>query len=208
MVEIGPYLVGGPADIGWPDGLMCLLGIGGLCLVNTWFFRDISRAIARTNIITQCGDGLGAKLNPISSHIGDQTGGLTANVDTFIELLGNLHGPASGETKFPGCFLLQCRGGKRRGRITADAFGLNILDEQRAAVDFCNRCQRLVFGADAQLVQLLAVQMGQPGVKIATIGLPQFGLHTPIFMADKRLDLCFTLTDQSKGNRLYAAGGT
>ena len=64
MVEIGPHLVRGPVDIGRSDGLVRFLCIRSLRLVDTVFFRDISRAIAGADIIAQCGDGLRASCTP------------------------------------------------------------------------------------------------------------------------------------------------
>ena len=50
---------------------------------------------------------LHAHLHAIGSHIGDQAGNLAANIDPFIQLLGNLHGSAGRKAQLARGFLLQ-----------------------------------------------------------------------------------------------------
>ena len=63
----------------------------------------------------------------ISSHIGNQTRhSLTAQFNTFIELLGHHHGFPGGKPQLSCCILLQAGGSKRSCCLTAALSFLNL----------------------------------------------------------------------------------
>ena len=98
MVQKRPHLVRVTGNLGWADGFMRLLRVGGFGFVDARCIWQVMFAITLVNILPDRGNRLAAKLNTIGTHIGDQTGGLTANIDAFIEFLGNLHRAAGGKT--------------------------------------------------------------------------------------------------------------
>ena len=73
------------------------------------------------NRLTDVADCFLTELDTIV-RIGDQPRCLTADIDPFIEFLGNAHGPAGTEAELAAGFLLQCRCGERRLRVLFDTF--------------------------------------------------------------------------------------
>ena len=75
---------------------LCICRFG---FVKPRLFRHIAGAEAAANIVSDGANCLSAKLHPIGSHIGDQTGCFAADIDALIEFLRNLHCPAGGKPK-------------------------------------------------------------------------------------------------------------
>ena len=96
LVEIQPlaHLIRMPPDRGRPDRFMGFLCIRGFGLIDTWFLRHKLSTDSLANGVSYLADGLKAHLHTICPHIGNQASGLTAQVDTFIKFLCNLHCPA------------------------------------------------------------------------------------------------------------------
>ena len=94
MIEKGLHLFWVTRYGCWPDGLVRFLRIRGFGFVNPRRIRHIARAKSVTDITSDSGNGLIAKLNTICPHIGNQAGCLATYIDAFIEFLRNLHCPA------------------------------------------------------------------------------------------------------------------
>ena len=75
---------------------LCICRFG---FVHPRLVRCIAGAEAAANIVSDGANCLSAKLHPIGSHIGDQTGCFAADIDALIEFLRNLHCPAGREPK-------------------------------------------------------------------------------------------------------------
>ena len=75
---------------------LCIRGFG---FVNTRFIRHIACAKPAADIVSDGGDCLVAKLYTICPHIGNQACCLASYIDTFIQLLRNLHRPAGRKSK-------------------------------------------------------------------------------------------------------------
>ena len=71
---------------------MGLLRILGLARIEARLFRKIAVAEAGADLRARRIDGFTGHLYAVGSHIGDETHGLAADVDTLIELLRHLHG--------------------------------------------------------------------------------------------------------------------
>ena len=76
-------------------GFLCVLGFG---LVDPSGGGKVRLAKLRGDDVAGLCDGFRGDLNAVCTHIGDETGCLPANFDTFIKALGHLHCTAGRET--------------------------------------------------------------------------------------------------------------
>ena len=86
---------------------MRLLGVLGLGLVVTRSLGDIFAAKTTGDDLARLYEGFRRGLDTVGPHIGDQTNGLAANIDAFIELLSCLHGALGREAELARGLLLQ-----------------------------------------------------------------------------------------------------
>ena len=145
-------------------------------------------------------------LHAVGSHVGDQAGGLAVDVDAFVQALRQAHGLLRAEAQFAGGFLLQGGGGERRRRVALDAFALDRTDGEGAGFDGGLRRHGQGFVVQVELVEALAVQMGQAGGEGRVAGGEEQRLDRPVFAGAENLDLGFAVADQAEGDGLHAAG--
>ncbi len=117
-LEVPLDLVRCPAWIRGPDSLMCFLRVLGLGRVFARNRGQIGLAIVLQDCVASCGNCLASHVHAVGPHVGDEAHGLPANINAFVELLGNLHCPRRGKAKLARCFLLQCRSPEGRERMT------------------------------------------------------------------------------------------
>ena len=158
------------AQLFWMGGQTCrahrfmgFLCIGSLGFIDAWFFRQICLAKSVCDNRTGGLNRLIAHLHTICAHIGDKASGFRADIDTLIQLLGNLHGAAGREAELARGFLLQGRGGERGSRIAAGAFGFNCANLPAGRLDAGGNGVCLLLASNRELFHLLAIQTGQPG---------------------------------------------
>ncbi len=96
---------------------MRFLRVLGLGLVLARRVRHVGVAVILADHLARLGDRLRRDLHAVGSHIGDEAGGLAADVDAFIEPLRDAHGVRRREAELAAGFLLQGRGGEGRLRI-------------------------------------------------------------------------------------------
>ena len=197
--------VGRPRGVGRSDRLVRLLGVRGGGAVDPRRIGKVAVAKTLADLAAHAGDGLAAELNTVGPHVGDQAGGLAADIDAFIKPLRDLHCPAGRKAELSRGFLLQRRGGERRFRIFTDAAGLDVRDLQSLGLDGGGGGDGLGLGADIQLAKLLAIQMGEARLEISPVSLSKLGLDGPVFLRDEGLDGGFALADQTQRHRLHAA---
>ena len=92
-------LIGLPPEIRRPDRLVRLLGVLGLRLVHARRLRHVALAELCLDLAARRRDCLGYDLHAVRSHISNEAHGLAADVDAFIEALGDLHGLTRGEAQ-------------------------------------------------------------------------------------------------------------
>ena len=86
-------------------------------------------------MVADRGDRLARHLHAVGPHVGDQAGGLAADIDALVELLRQPHGLLRAEAELARGLLLQRRGGERRVRIALDALLLDRADVEAAGLD-------------------------------------------------------------------------
>ena len=67
--------------------------------IDPWRIWQVFVAKTLSDFLSDGRNSLAAKLNPVSSHVGDQAGRLRPDIDAFVELLGNLHSTAGRKAK-------------------------------------------------------------------------------------------------------------
>jgi hypothetical protein len=103
--------------------------------------------------------------------------------------------------------LLQGRGGEGRQRVAPRAF----LFDRRDAVRIARRDRRdgaLGGGliAEVELVELLAVEMGEAAGEALAGRRTELAVDGPVFLRLEALDLVLALADDAQRHRLHAAG--
>ena len=105
------------------DGFVRILRVL-LRLVGVGRLRQELRAVFLPNQLAHFGQRFIGNAGGVGTHVGDQTNrALVAEIDAFIQPLGDHHGALHAETQLARGILLELAGGKRRSR-TATAFAL------------------------------------------------------------------------------------
>ena len=180
---------------------MSLLGILGLGFINPDFIRQVFGTVAFTDQCANFIQCLGCECDRVGTHVGDQTDTalvLVGGLKTFIQTLCRHHRTLRREAELTRRFLLQCRGRKRRGRIT-----LALLLGDAAYADFAvSRSQqcvaysiRLLFINKAELLDLFVLIFSQTGGKAGRL-LVDGGFNRPVFLFLERINFFFTLDNQ------------
>ena len=185
-------------------GLLRVFGFGDV------FARrhgDVIRAEIGFDLAPDGGDGLFRKLHAVGSHVGDETHGVAADVDAFIELLRQAHGLLRGEAELAAGLLLQSGGDERRRRVALGAFFVNLGDGEGAGFDGFLGGQCLGFVVEVELFELLALVMRQAGGEGGAGRGDHAGFDGPVFAGFENLDFGLALADEAERDRLHAAGG-
>src|SRR5690606_11771083 len=126
--EVARRLLRAQAEVGWADGLVGLLRVLGLALVSAGLVRHIGLAeVFRDDRARAC-NRLAAQRHAVRTHVGDEAGGLAADGDALIQLLGDAHGLRGREAQLARGLLLERRGNEWRIRIAADRLLLDRFD--------------------------------------------------------------------------------
>ncbi|MFK4666672.1 hypothetical protein ABIF76_007526 [Bradyrhizobium ottawaense] len=206
-VELAAHAVGAAGHVGRTDRFVRFLGVLGLGLVLARSVRHIGVAVILTDHLARLGDRLGGDLHAVGTHVSNESGGLAADVDAFIEALGDAHRVRRRKAVFAAGFLLQRRGGEGRLRIAPG--GLRVYRGHGVG----GRLQRLleVFGfragSDVEALDLLAVRAHETGLERIAARGEQGRDQRPIFTRDEFLDLELAVADEAQRHRLHAAGG-
>ena len=187
---------------------MRFLRILRLDLEVAWLGQAGGSAVALDDHIAQLGDRVLRQVHGVGTHVGDQTDGLAADVDTFIQLLRRAHRALGGEAELAVAVLLQ-RGRRewRAGRALALLL-LDLGDLQAAARRFGDRpLGRFgsAFVAERELLDLDAIELEQAGAERGAV-LFGAGVERPVFLRLERADLFLAFADQAQCRALHAAG--
>ena len=120
-------------------------------------------------------------LHAVGSHIGDETGGLAADIDAFIEPLRDAHGVRGREAELAAGFLLQGRGGEGRLRVALRRLGFDGCDREAGGLDRLLEILGFRAGADVEALDLLAVGADQPRLERLAARRRQSRDQRPIF---------------------------
>ena len=194
------------AELGRADRLVGLLGVLRLGGVEARLVRDVPRAEGRLDRLTRRLDRLGSDLHAVGTHVGDQADGLAADIDAFIEPLRDLHRAGGREAELGGGRLLQRRGGEGRTRVAAGGLRLDAVDAIGRAFQHRAHQRRPRLVADRHLLQLVAVERGQPGAELVAARRREQGAQLPVFLRLEDLDLRLAIADEAQRHGLDAAG--
>ena len=186
---------------------MRLLGVLGLGAVPSRLFREVGLAEVAGDQPARRGNGLLGDLHAVGAHVGDEPHGLAAQVDAFIELLGQAHGAGGAEAQLARGLLLQGGGGERRLRVAARPLGLDVRHgEGPGRAELLAGPLRRRGVAQVEALELAAVQLGQAGGEGLSPRGFEAGLDGPVLLRPEGLDLGLPLADQAQGDRLDPAG--
>src|SRR5260370_412232 len=101
-------------------------------------------------------------LHAVGSHIGNETGGLAADIDALVEPLRDPHGVCRRKTELAAGFLLQGRSGEGGLRIAPRRFCLDRGNREAGGLDRLLEVFGFRAGADVEPLDLLAVAAHQP----------------------------------------------
>ena len=150
-------------------------------------------------------DRLGREVDAVGAHISDETGRAVADIDAFIEALGDLHGARRREAELARRFLLQGRGGEGRIRVALDRLQFDRGDREQRLLERGLEGFGLRARADVEPVDLLAVGADQPGREGRLRFRPQMGDDRPIFARNELFDLKLAVADDAQRDRLHPA---
>ena len=179
-----------------------------LALVLARRFRHVGVTVILANDFARLRDGRIVDLHAVGSHIGDETGGLAADIDAFIEPLRDPHGVRRRKTEFAAGFLLQCRGGERRLRIAPRRPCLDAGNREAGRLDRFLEIFGFRARANVEALNLLAVGADQPRLECFGARGRHGRDQRPVFARDEFFDLQFAVADQPQCHRLHSAGGT
>ena len=206
VIQVFRDISRGAVDVRGSDRFVGFLGVLRLGAVFARGLGQVVQAELLTHMATDGADRLLGQLHAVGPHVADQAGGLTADFHTFIELLGDPHSSLGTKAQLAAGVHLERAGHERRLRVALDPAALDAEDAEIAGFDGFLRRSRLVGIVDVELVELLAVQMGQPGGERRASGRREMRLDRPVFARLERLDLGFALADQPQGDGLHPAG--
>ena len=204
-IEVTGDCIGQPVECGGADGFMRFLRILRLAGIGARHPRQVAFAIFGADHAAGIADTFGRHLHTIGSHVGDETGGFAADVHALIKLLRHLHRALGVEAQFAGGFLLQGRGDEGRRGVALDRFAFHLADVEILRLDQGDRACCIGFAAKRQLVELLAVQLGQARGEVA-LRHCHIGVDRPVFLGAESLDLQLAFTDQAQRHRLHPPG--
>ena len=207
-VEVGRDVLRRAEEIRRADRLVRFLGVLGLRRIDARAGRDVRRAVLGLDQAAGLADRLRRELHAVGTHVGDEADRLAADVDAFVQALGDAHGGGGAEAELARGFLLQGRGDEGRRRVAPDLPTVNRRHREGAALDLALGLLGTFLRVEVELVELSAVEMGEAGLQHLLLGGAEIGVDRPVLAALEDLDLGFALTDQAQRDRLYASGRT
>ena len=206
-VQVTGHVGRAAEDVGRANGLVRLLSVLRLGLVRARRGRAIGGAELPFDQAPTGGDRLVGHLHAVGAQVGDEADGLAADGHPFVEPLRHLHGAPCLHAELARRFLLQGRGGERRGGMAARLLPRHAPDGVGPRLYALDRGPCGGFVGERHLVQLPAVEMGELGHHRGAPGGAEDSAHAPVLAGDEVLDVRFPLANQPERHRLDAAGG-
>ena len=205
VIEPPAHLGGAARQVGRADRFMRFLRVLGLGLILARRVRHIGIAVILADHLARLHDRRIVDLHAIGTHIGDEAGGLAADVDAFIQPLRDPHGMRRRKAELAAGFLLQRRGGEGRLRIAPRRFCLDRGDREVRGLDRLFEIFGLGAGADIEPLDLLAVGADQTRLEGVAARRRQRCDQRPVFARNEFFDFEFAVADQAQRHRLHAA---
>ena len=190
-------------EIGRADRFVGFLGVLRGRLIDPRLIGQIFLAVLLADQLAAGIDRVLAERHTVGTHIADDADRLAAEIDTFIEALGDLHGLGRAETELARGFLLHGRGGEGRVGIALHRLTLDGgHGERRAGFHLGDRRLGIGFGRQVELVELLAVEMGQARGELGSVGSGEDRLDGPELAGFEGFDLGLALADDAQSHGL------
>ena len=141
---------------------MRFLRVGGLGFIDAGFFGQIFSAEILDNNVACFGHRFRCNLCAVGPHISDEAGLFAVNRHTLIKQLRHLHGALGVKAQLAAGFLLQGRGGERRGGLALAGFTLNRLNREVSAGNRGFGFARHIFVAEGKFFDFFALMRHQP----------------------------------------------
>ena len=151
-------------------------------------------------------DRLRRHIDAVGSHIGDEAGALSADIDALIEPLRDPHGVRRRQPELARGFLLQRRRRERRIRVALDGLGFDRAHFELRGVERLLEVFGLLALADVEPCDLPAVGADEAGDKGLVARCFKMRDQRPIFAADEFFDLQLAFADEAQRDRLHAPG--
>ena len=184
------------AEIGRTNRLVGFLRVLGLGRIEPRLVGQVIGIVAIGDGLAAGVDGAAVHLHTVGTHVSDRT--------RLVERLGEPHRMAGRKAQLAGGFLLQRRSGEWRRGIALQWLRFDVLDRETRILDRLLRGHGAAFIAERQLVELLPVELDQPGVELRPV-LLKLGNDRPVFVGPEMLDLDFAVDDDAQRHRLHAA---
>ena len=204
--QVASHVLGSARDVGRANRLVRLLRVLGLGGILAGGGGQVVGAEAVADVAADLVHRLGRHLHPVGAHVGDQAGGLATELDALVELLRRAHGRLRAHAELAAGLLLQRRGGEGGRRVALDLAPLHRGDGKLAGLHRGLGGQRQRLVVQVELLQLAAVQVGQPCRERRSRRRREVGEHGPVLARLEALDLRFALADQAQRHRLHAPG--
>ena len=140
----------------------------------------------------------------VGTHVGDKAhGALAGDLHALVELLRDHHRAARGHVELPRSLLLEGRGDEgRRGRALLFGF-FDARDRECAGLQLVQNGLHILLAGKLALLRV-AVVMGRKAARLADAA--EIHIQRPVFLRLEGADLVFPVDDQTRGDRLHAAG--
>ena len=184
---------------------LCVLGLG---FIDRRLRRHFVFSVTLRYELTHFVNGLLRQIDGVGTHVGDQTDGLTADIQPFIQLLGDPHGATGRESQLARGLLLERGGGKRGCGVAFALLFLDRVDDQLAAgcsekFLFRMLCAGLI--GDRKLLDLRPVQLDQAGRESLFV-LVEIAFQRPVFAGCEIINFDLALHDHAQRRALHATG--
>ena len=178
------------------------MGILRPLIVNNGICSKILLSILLNNLLTRSVDEHIGQSSTVSTHVGNQTLFAIADINSFIQFLGNRHRALGRKRKLCTCFLLQGGSDKRWTWRTAAFGGADGRNRKVSLTSFHDGfCLFFIFQAD-----LFSIDFGKGGIECFSI-LIENTINGPVFLWYKSIDFLFSFHDQFECHRLNSSCG-
>ena len=191
-------------DVGRADGLVAVLRVVPLFEV-AGFVRNVLRAVGGLDVRRGSRARLVRDAQGVRSHVGDETDLGAFDVDTFVQLLGHLHGAAGLEAEAAGRVLLQGGRDERRRRLFAAGALLHGVHDIDGVLEPAEVLVGGLFVVDLDFALFIGGEGGREDA--AGAGRAELRVDAPVLFRFEVPDLLLPVHDEPQRDGLDPAGG-
>ena len=169
------------------------------------FVRNVLRTVGGLDVRRGSRAGLVRDAQGVRSHVGDETDLGALDVDTFVQLLGHLHGAAGLEAEAAGRVLLQGGGDERRRRLFAAGALLHGVHDVDRVLEPAEVLVGGLFVLDLDFALFIGGEGGREDT--AGAGRAELRVDAPVLFRFEVPDLLLPVHDEAQGHGLDPAGG-